>query len=146
MCIMLRRESLGRNIRGTQMSWLSLLLVTKIAVTGLLVAAPLLLLPKTRLEHLTKITTPTSLFFRLYGVAITALLVGYAFGIPTAEAGRFPWGVVCMGTVSNGGGALLLLVYAQNTNDRVLAVFFGLIALGLLAAMVLPAGALHKAW
>jgi len=128
------------------MSWLSLLLVTKIAVTGLLVAAPLLLLPKSRLEQLTNITAPTSLFFRLYGVAITALLVGYAFGIPTAEEGRFPWGVVCMGTVSNGGGAILLLVYSQNNNDRVLAAFFGLIALGLIAAMVLPAGAIQKAW
>jgi len=47
---------------------------------------------------------------------------------------------------SNGGGAILLLGYAQNTNDRILAAFFGLIALGLIAAMVLPAGALQKAW
>ena len=128
------------------MSWLSLLLITKVAVTGLLVAAPLLLLPKSKLEKFTNVTTPTSLFFRLYGVAITALLVGYAFGIPTAEDGRFPWGVVCMGTVSNGGAAILLLVNPQNNNNRVLAAFFGLIALGLVAAMVLPAGALQKAW
>jgi hypothetical protein len=128
------------------MSWLSLLLITKIGVTGLLVAAPFLLLPKSKLEKSTNITTPTSLFFRLYGVAITALLVGYAFGIPTAEDGRFPWGVVCMGTVSNGGAAILLLAYSQNKSNRVLATFFGLIALGLIAAMVLPAGAIQKAW
>jgi hypothetical protein len=51
-----------------------------------------------------------------------------------------------MGTVSNGGGAILLLVYSQNNNHRVLAAFFGLIALGLIAAMVLPAGAIQKAW
>jgi hypothetical protein len=31
--------------------------------------------------------------------------VGYAFGIPAAEAGRFPWGVTCMGTVSIGMSA-----------------------------------------
>ncbi len=128
------------------MSWLSLLLITKIGVTGLLVAAPFLLLPKSKLEKLTNITTPTSLLFRLYGVAITALLVGYAFGIPTAEDGRVPWGAVCMGTVSNGGAAILLLAYRQNKNNRVLAAFFGLIALGLIAAMVLPAGAVQKAW
>ena len=128
------------------MSWLSLLLITKIGVTGLLVAAPFLLLPKSKLEKSTNITTPTSLFFRLYGVAITALLVGYAFGIPTAEDGRFPWGVVCMGTVSNGGAAILLLAYSQNKNNRVLAAFFGLIALGLIATMVLPASAIQKAW
>jgi hypothetical protein len=128
------------------MSWLSLLLVTKISVTGLLVAAPFLLLPRSKLEKSTNITTPTSLFFRLYGVAITALLVGYAFGIPAAEGGRFPWGVVCMGTVSNGGAAILLLAYSQNYNNRVLAAFFGLIALGLIAAMVLPVSAIQKAW
>ena len=128
------------------MSWLSLLLITKIGVTGLLVAAPFLLLPKSKLEKSTNITTSTSLFFRLYGVAITALLVGYAFGIPTAEDGRFPWGVVCMATVSNGGAAILLLAYSQNKNNRVLAAFFGLIALGLIAAMVLPASAIQKAW
>ena len=128
------------------MSWLSLLLITKIGVTGLLVAAPFLLLPKSKLEKSTNITTPTSLFFRLYGVAITALLVGYAFGIPTAEDGRFPWGVVCMGTVSNGGAAILLPVYSRNNNNRVLAAFFGLITLGLIAAMVLPASAIQKAW
>ncbi len=127
-------------------SWLSLLLIIKIAVTGLLVAAPLLRLPKARLEQLTHITTQTSLFFRLYGMAITALLVGYAFGIPAAEDGRFPWGVVCMGTVSNGGAAILLLLNPQSTNTRVLAAFFALIALGLIAAMLLPAGALRKAW
>lgn len=128
------------------MSWLSLLLVTKIAVTGLLVAAPLLLLPTSKLERLTNITTHTSLFFRLYGVAITALLVGYAFGIAAAENGRFPWGVVCMGTVSNGGAAILLLANSRSNNNLVLAAFFGLVALALLAAMVLPARAIQKAW
>jgi hypothetical protein len=128
------------------MSWLSLLLITKVAVTGLLVAAPLLLLPKSQLERLTNVTVQTSLFFRLYGVAITALLVGYAFGIPAAEDGRFPWGVVCMGTVSNGGAAILLLAHSQNNNNRVFAAFFSLIALGLIAAMILPAGAIRRAW
>jgi hypothetical protein len=128
------------------MSWLSLLLITKVAVTGLLVAAPFLLLSKATLERLTNITTPTSLFFRLYGVAITALLVGYAFGIPAAEDGRFPWGVVCMGTVSNGGAAILLLVHSQDKGTRVLAAFFGLIALGLIATMALPSRAIQPAW
>ncbi|MBB4012602.1 hypothetical protein GGR36_001910 [Niveibacterium umoris] len=37
------------------------------------------------------------MLLRLYGVASTALLVGYAFGIPAAESGQFPWGVVSMG-------------------------------------------------
>lgn len=128
------------------MAWLSLLLITKIGGTALLVALPFLLLPKSKLEKLTSITTPTSLFFRLYGVAITALLVGYAFGIPTAEDGRFPWGVVCMGTVSNGGATILLLAYSKNKSNRILAAFFGLIAAGLTAAMVMPTTAIQQAW
>lgn len=129
------------------MTWLSLLLITKIGVTGLLVAAPFMLLPKSKLEKSTNITTPTPVFFRLYGAAITALLVGYAFGIPAAEAGRFPWGVACMGTVSNGGAAILLLAYSQGSKqNRMLGAFFGLIALGLIAAMILPASAMQKAW
>jgi len=129
------------------MSWLSLLLITKIGVTGLLVAVPFLFLPRSKLEKLTRISAPTSVFFRLYGVAITALLTGYAFGIPAAEGGRFPWGVVSMGTVSNGGAALLLLAYSRGDKKfHVMAAFFGLIALGLIAAIVLPAGAIQKAW
>lgn len=129
------------------MTWLSLLLITKIGVTGVLVAAPFMLLPKSKLEKSINITTPTPVFFRLYGVAITALLVGYAFGIPAAEAGHFPWGVVYMGTVSNGGAAILLSAYSQGSKqNRVLGAFFGLIALGLITAIILPASAVQKAW
>ncbi len=129
------------------MTWLSLLLIIKIGVTGLLVAAPFLLLPKPKLERALKLTAPTPALFRLYGVAITALLVGYAFGIPAAEAGQFPWGVTCMGAVSNGGAAILLLAYSQGSQqNRVSGAFFGVIALGLLAAMIVPANAMQKAW
>ena len=129
------------------MSWLSLLLITKIGVTGLMVAAPFTLLPKSKLEKATNITTTTPVFFRLYGVAITALLVGYAFGIPAAEAGRFPWGVACMGTVSNGGAAILLLTYSQGSKKNLLpGAFFSLVALGLIVAMILPTSAIQKAW
>lgn len=129
------------------MTWLSLLLITKIVATGLLVAVPFMLFPKSKLEKSLNITTSTPVFFRLYGMAITALLVGYAFGIPAAEAGRFPWGVACMGTVSNAGAAILLLSYSRKSKqNRILGAFFGLIALGLIAAMILPASAMQNAW
>ncbi|MDB6061751.1 MAG: hypothetical protein JWM78_1854 [Verrucomicrobiaceae bacterium] len=129
------------------MSWLSLLLIIKIGVTILFVAAPFLLLPKQKLEALTKITAPNSVFFRLYGVAVTALVVGYAFGIPSAEAGVFPHGVVWMGIVSNSGASVLLLTYARgDKQNRALGIIFGLIALGLIAAMISPVGALQKVW
>lgn len=52
-----------------------------------------------------------------------------------------------MGTVSNGGAAILLLAYSQGSKqNRVLGTFFGLIVLGLIAAMILPASAMQKAW
>ncbi len=129
------------------MTWLSLLLITKIFVTGALVAVPFLLLPKTKLEQSVKINAPSSTFFRLYGIAITALLVGYAFGIPAAEAGRFPWGVTWMGTVSNAGAAFMLLAYSNGSKqNRMLGAFFGLVAICLITAMILPAGAMQRAW
>lgn len=129
------------------MTSLSLLLIIKIGVTGLLVAAPFLILPKPKLEKALDLTAPTPVLFRLYGIAITALLVGYAFGIPAAEAGQFPWGVTCMGIVSNGGAAFQLLKYSQdNKHNRVAGAFFCLVSLALLATMIVPANAMQKAW
>lgn len=129
------------------MTWLSLLLIAKIGLTAVFVAAPLMLLPKAALERSLGVAAPTPKLFRLYGVAVAALLVGYAFGIPAAEAGRFPWGVVCMGVVSNGGASVLLAAYSpRRKQDRVSAAFFGLVALGLIAAIVAPASAMQSAW
>lgn len=129
------------------MTWLSLLLITKIGITGILVAVPFLLLPQSMLEKTTSINTPTPTFFRLYGIAITSLLVGYAFGVSSAEAGHFPWGVTWMGTVSNAGAAFMLLAYSKGSKqNRILGAFFGLAALGLIAAMILPASAIQRAW
>ena len=129
------------------MSWLSLLLTLKISATTLLVALPFLFASKPLLEKFTGLQARQPMFFRLYGVAITALLVGYGFGIPVAERGEFPWGVTWMGLVSNGAAAALLLAHARsNTVNRLSGIFFGLIALGLALAMSAPAGALSKAW
>lgn len=91
------------------MSYLSLLLVIKISATALLVAMPFLFAPLAKLEATTGVSAKSAFFFRLYGVAIAALLVGYGFGIPVAESGQFPWGVVSMGLVSNAGASFLLL-------------------------------------
>lgn len=129
------------------MTWLSIVLVVKIAVTGLLVAAPFMFSPKYKLEKLLGIAAPTPALFRLYGVAIAALLVGYGFGVAAAEAGRFPWGVVCMGIVSNGGAALVLLTHSRDSmQGRALAVFFASMALALIVAAIAPVGAIAKAW
>ncbi|MGL5344833.1 MAG: hypothetical protein ACRC9O_09560 [Plesiomonas sp.] len=129
------------------MSYLSLLLIAKIIVTALLVALPFLAAPLTKLEATTGLNAKNPLFFRLYGIAITALLVGYGFGIPTAENGQFPWGVACMGFVSNSGAAFLLLrTSKQRTSSFWLGSFFALVAVALAVSMGAPNLALGKAW
>ncbi|MDM8525493.1 hypothetical protein QUF80_19160 [Desulfococcaceae bacterium HSG8] len=121
------------------MSFLSMLIILKVVITGLVVVLPFLFLPKSKLEK-------TTTFFRLYGVAILALLVGYCFGIKSAENNQFPWGVVCMGAVSNGGAALLLLLSRSGKQNLILGTFFALVTLGLVTAMVVPEAALQKIW
>jgi hypothetical protein len=93
------------------------------------------------------VSAKSSLFFRLYGVAIAALLVGYGFGIPVAESGQFPWGIVSMGLVSNAGaGFLLLRVSKPHTSGFWLGTFFALLAVALAISMSAPGQALSKAW
>lgn len=128
------------------MSWLSLLLIVKTVATGLIVALPFLLLPKPKLERMTNVSAPISVFFRLYGVAITALLVGYSFGIPIAENSHMPWGVIWMGTVSNGGAAIIPSASNAGRHNQALGVFFGIFAVALATTMLVPMAALQKAW
>jgi hypothetical protein len=129
------------------LSYVALLLVAKIAITALLVALPFLVAPLAKLEATTRVSAKSTLFFRLYGVAITALLVGYGFGIPTAESGQFPWGVVSMGLVSNAGAAFLLLRSSKpSTSGFWLGTFFALVSVALTLSMSVPSLALSKAW
>jgi hypothetical protein len=129
------------------LSYLALLLVTKISVTALLVALPFLVAPLAKLEAATRVSATSTLFFRLYGVAIAALLVGYGFGIPAAESGQFPWGVVSMGLASNAGAAFLLLRASKPSSSGFrLGTFFALVAVALAISMASPSLALSKAW
>lgn len=129
------------------MTWLSLLLITKISVTAVLVAVPFLFAPLAKLEAATGVNANGTVFFRLYGVAIAALLVGYGFGIPQAESGWFPMGVVFMGLASNVGAAVLLLrVSKPGSSGFRLGAFFALVAVALAVSMAAPAYALNKAW
>jgi len=128
-------------------SWLTLLLITKIFVTAILVALPFLFGTKSMLEATTGVSAKSTTFFRLYGMAITALLVGYGFGIPVAENHQFPWGVVSMGLVSNAGAALLLLQTSKPRSTGFwLGTFFALVAVALAISMSAPEHALNKAW
>jgi len=128
------------------MTILSLLLVFKITVSIAVLIIPFLFFSKEKLAAITKTTADTSQLYRLYGIAILALLVAYGFGIAPAQAGIFPWGVVAMGIVSNVGAALCMLVFGVNKQNIFGIVLFGTIGLGLIAAAIMPGVALVKIW
>lgn len=49
---------------------------------------------------------------RLMGVTFLALVTAYAFGLRAIVGNQFPYAIVYVGLVSNGGAALLILVAA----------------------------------
>ena len=49
---------------------------------------------------------------RLMGVTFLALITAYAFGLRAIVGNQFPYAIVYVGLVSNGGAALLILVAA----------------------------------
>jgi hypothetical protein len=120
------------------MSYLGLLLVFKIGVTFLFVSAPLLLGPNELLVRRTNTTVEAVPWLRLYGVAVTALLAGYGSGFWTLAEGRFPWGIVVMGAVSNTGASAVLIATGLARRTPFLTAAFVLIALGLLIAAGVP--------
>lgn len=128
------------------MSYLAIILVIKIAVTALGVSVPLLLLPAARVQALFQISADAMPLARLYGVAVTALLFGYASGFAPAAAGVFPWGVVIMGIVSNAGATATLLITGGWRRSVASPFVFGAIALALIWAALFPAMALTRAY
>ncbi|MEM8796729.1 MAG: hypothetical protein AAGE61_14275 [Pseudomonadota bacterium] len=120
------------------MTPLSMLLLVKICVTGIFVTAPFLTLPGRRLDAVVSAEAGSVRFYRLYGVAMLALLVAYGFGIAEAQAGRMPWGVIAMGIVSNGVPAVLFLNDRGSRQSTLFGAFFAFISVGLVAAALFP--------
>jgi len=120
------------------MTYFTFLLLVKIVGTLLLVVIPFLLLPKQRLEKLTNSQHDNVLLFRLYGLAVAALLVGYGSAIPLAQSGVFSWGIAIMGLVSNTGASVLLFSLGKGKQSMIFASFFGLIAVSLALTMIFP--------
>ncbi|MEM7739213.1 MAG: hypothetical protein AAF225_00240 [Pseudomonadota bacterium] len=123
------------------MTALGLLLITKIAVTGVLIGIPFLVLPRALVARLSGFEA-TPVLYRLYGIAIIALLVGYGGGLVQTLDGSFPWGVAAMGIVSNGGAAVILVLTGQAKTMRALTAFFVLITAGLVTAAMMPEAAM----
>lgn len=90
------------------MTFLALVLVFKILGSLPLIAGPLLLASPERLGGGVALPAAMVATFRLYGVSILAVLVGYGYGLWLIGQGQYPWGVVAMGLVSNFGGAALM--------------------------------------
>lgn len=124
------------------MNAINLVLIFKIAITIGLLAVPFLLLPKQRLEKFVRLSGESAILFRLYGMAMLALAVAYLGGVWTVQQGIFPWTVVLMGLVSNGGATVLLLLLGDRKSKRFIAPVFGGIAIGLFLCALHPATAM----
>ena len=120
------------------MNALSLVLMIKILGTLFPVALPLLLAPKAVIDRRSGFTASDPTFYRLYGMALLALLVGYAGGFLQLMAGVFPTGILIMGLVSNAGATLFLLLSPRSRKAPWEVAFFGSIALALTASLLFP--------
>ena len=120
------------------MTRLTLLLLVKICVTAIAVVVPFLLLPSDRIAEMTGAEVPSPSLYRLYGVAVLALLVGYASGIPAAQRGELPRGILLMGLVSNVGATVTLFAFGAEGTSLILAFFFAAIASMILLSLLSP--------
>ncbi len=128
------------------MSFIALVLTAKIAVTGVFAALPFLVLTPARIASTTGFDVSATPLFRLYGVAVTALLVGYASGFWVIASGQFPWGVVAMGIVSNGVGAITLFATGFWRQATSMTFFITGVAILLIIAAVTHQHALVPLW
>ena len=128
------------------MSPLSVLLLIKIFGTLFTVALPFILFSSSRIEALSGFKSADKTLYRLYGVAILALLVGYSGGYVQAQAGVFPLGIVLMGLVSNAGAVLVLILNGRLKTAPLAIGFFGFITAGLLIALFAKPFAMSPLW
>lgn len=126
------------------MTPLTLLLAVKIFVTALAISIPFLFFSNKKLAEITQVQATTPTLFRLYGVAVTALLVAYGFGLNDSLDGNFPMYAVVMGIVSNGGGVIVLLKSGAWSRSLFLTAFFAAIAILLLLAIAMQDLALKQ--
>ena len=120
------------------MTPLMILLIAKMMVTVGAVAGPLLVLSKARLDQMAGLGTPDLALYRLYGMALLALVVGYGFGLWAVANGDYPRAVVVVGLVSNGGASAIMLRHGFARTHPASCAFFCLMAAGFLIALLAP--------
>lgn len=126
------------------MTPLSVILAVKVAATVLLWAGPLLVLPKGLLMARTRADEAMVPMLRLYGVAMAALCIGYLSAYWPISQGVFPWGVVLMGLVSNGGATLTLLTTGLARRQKLNTMVLATITAFLTVAALMPSWALDR--
>jgi hypothetical protein len=99
-----------------------------------------------RLAGTTEVAESSIRVYRLYGIAISALLVGYASGFWLLSVGQFPWGVVAMGLFSNGVGAAYLFLTGAWRRAKLATFVVSSIAVGLVVASFDPELAMRPLW
>ena len=128
------------------MSFLAIVLAIKIVVIGFAIAIPFLTFSSSWLAGLTGVEGGGEIIFRLYGVAILALLIGYASAFPMLARGAFPWFVVVMGIVSNGGATAVLVLIGAWRRLLLLTSFLGAITAALVSTALDPSFAVKALW
>ncbi len=118
------------------MTFLILLLTFKIIISLAVLVFPALFRPVESLNKGFGTNLPDPYLFRLYGVAILALLVAYGYGIQLASLGQYPWGIVMMGLVSNGGAVFVMLTLSGWSRQKTGVCLFG----GIFIALLIAAG------
>jgi hypothetical protein len=94
------------------MKTLSINLIIKIVLTIFVWCIPLLFFPASWLQWLGFPVPEPQIFLRLLGMAYTALVVGYCFGLRDSLRNQYPEAVVWVGVISNGGACTLLATAA----------------------------------
>ena len=95
-----------------RMNALSRVLAFKIAVTTLFWCVPLLFFPTPLLLWLGFPVPEPQIFLRLLGMAYSALVLGYCFGLRSTLQGVYPSSIVWVGLLSNGGAFAILAIGA----------------------------------
>ncbi len=120
------------------MSLLAILIAIKIIGSIFIVTIPFLLGTKHKLESALSLSGDSLGFFRLYGWAVTSLLISYGYGFMDEINGVFPYGAVVTGIFSNLGAAFILIRHAKSsTINTALTLFFG--GIGVLLCIALGA-------
>ena len=120
------------------MTPLLIILITKILVTLVFVSLPFLFFSKSKIDSILKISGESLGLYRVYGMAVTALLVGYSGAIHQHLNGIFPTEILIMGVASNAGATFAMLKTGMAKENKLLTLFFGSIAVLLVFSLLLP--------